>query len=83
MISRTAAKWDRIAARFHFEPSDIESIKRSTHHQTEPACEAVFSRWLEGKNGTRGPRTWSTIVEILSEADLGTLAEELNSALVD
>ena len=41
----------------------------------------VFNVWLGGKEGLREPKTWVTVVSVLKEADLGTLAGELNSVL--
>ena len=37
----------------------------------------MFTRWLEGQG--REPRTWRTLIVALEEADLLTIAQELQS----
>ena len=59
----------------------IKSVQRDSHYLTEQACVALFSMWLEGKEGLRQPRTWGTIIKVLKESDLGELSEELDSVL--
>lgn len=83
LISKTAAKWKKIATRLHFDPSDIGAIENDAHYKAEPACSAVFSTWLGGKHGLREPITWATIVKVLQEIDHGILADKLNSVLID
>ena len=44
-------------------------------YQVVAACRTMFTRWLEG-NG-RKPTTWRTLIVALKEANLYTLAEEI------
>jgi hypothetical protein len=81
IISRSAAKWEKIALRLYFDGNKIKAIQRDVHFQTEEACRTVFNLWLEGTKGLRERRTWATVVDVLKEADLITLSEELNSIL--
>lgn len=45
------------------------------------ACRQVFIKWLNGENGLREPRTWDTVIEVLKEASLGQLAQDLEIVL--
>ena len=83
VIGRSAAKWERIAMRLYFDGNTIDSVRRDSHYQTERACSSVFEIWLNGKEGLRTPREWSTVVKVLKEADLGELSKELDSVLSD
>lgn len=82
VIGRSAAKWEKVAMRLHFDGSAMEAIRRDSHFQTEQACRSVFKIWLEeDQEGLLDPRKWSTVVEILKEAGLGELSKELDSVL--
>ena len=61
----------------HFEDHCINVIEMNCHYQPVPACHAMFSQWLQG-NG-REPRTWRTLIVALEEANLHTIAQELQS----
>ena len=81
IISSSAARWEKIATRLYFDGNTISAIRRDAHFQVEEACRTVFTVWLGGKEGSREPKTWATVVAILKEADLGVLSDELNSIL--
>ena len=83
MIPSSAAKWEKIATRLYFDGNTIGAIRRDTHYQVEQACTTVLNIWLEGKDGLREPKTGATVINVLVEADLGTLSNELNSVLSD
>lgn len=83
VIEGCAYKWETIAIHLHFTPPVINAIKRNAHYQVEPACRAMFNKWLEGASGLLEPRIWATVVTVLKNADLGMLAEELDSVLSD
>ena len=76
-IDRVAAKWKRVALRLHFEDHCIEVIEVNHHYQLVPACRSMFSQWLQGKG--RKPRTWRTLIVALEEANLHTIAQELQN----
>ena len=76
-----ASKWDKIATRLHFDANMIAQIQTDAQG-TFRACRSAFSKWLEGKKGLREPRTWSNVIEILAEAGLGQLSEDLRETLL-
>ena len=78
VIERTAAYWERVALRLHFEGHEIDTIK-ADYHQSEDAGRKMFSEWLEGKG--RQPKTWETVLSALNEAGFGEIASDLSDAL--
>ena len=80
VIKDGANKWQRIATRLYFEGGAIDQISRN-NKDTDQACSTVFSKWLQGENELRTPRTWETVIEALIEADFGQLAEDLKKVL--
>ena len=78
LIRRTAADWEQVATRLHFEVHDIRSL-RADHRKTFDACREMFMEWLEGKG--RSPKTWETVIIALEEADLSEVASDLKDVL--
>ena len=79
MIDTSAAIWDKVALRLHFKGHDITRIQRDCHYQTGPACQTVFSEWLEGKG--RQPASWDTLIKALREAGLSDIVSDLECVL--
>ena len=79
IIKRVSDKWEQVATRLHFPPNTIEVISRDCHHQCDPACRSMFTRWLGGEGRT--PMTWGTLVGALYEADLSSVAQELDKMI--
>ena len=79
LIKRITGKWERVATRLHFPADAIEVISRDSHHQCDSSCRTMFSRWLDGEG--REPRTWGTLVTVLYEADLSSVANELEKMI--
>ena len=83
VFERGANKWNRIATRLHFESDMIAQIRTDNQHNTFQACQSTFTEWLGGKEGLRTPRTWSTVIAAIKEADLGQLADNLKEILLE
>ena len=79
LINRVAGKWEEVAIRLHFSADRIEVLRRDSHHQCDPACRNMFTRWLDGEG--REPRTWGTLIATLNEANLSTVAHELDKMI--
>ena len=75
ITDRVSAKWKDVALRLHFEGHCIDIIEMNCHYQAVPACRTMFTQWLDGYG--RKPTTWKTLIIALKEANLSTLAEEL------
>lgn len=81
ILEGSASKWDGIACRLYYEGNMISQIKTESQNDGLRACQSVFSEWLDGKVGLRTPISWGTVVEVLKEAHLGQLAEDLAEVL--
>ena len=79
VINKIAYRWEQVATRLYFEGNDIERIRRNTNHQTEHACRAMFTEWLEGRG--RAQITWETIISALKEAEFSEVANDLEQIL--
>ena len=79
LIKHIAGKWERVATRLHFPPETIEVTTRDYCHQCDAACRSMFTRWLNGEG--RKPITWGTLIIALNEADLSSVAQELDKMI--
>ena len=70
LIDATAAFWDKVAIRLHFEGRDIARIARDHHQQSVLAATTVFIEWLDGKG--RQPPSWAVLIKALKETELFT-----------
>ena len=80
VIERTAAYWERVAMRLHFEGHEIDTIA-ADYRQSEDACRKMFSDWLLGKG--RQPKSWETVIGSLNEAGFGEIASDLSDAICE
>ena len=81
VLEGSASKWDGIARRIYFSGNMISQIRTESQNDALRACQSVFTQWLEGKEGLRMPRTWNTVIDVLKEAHLGQLADDLTEVL--
>ena len=79
MISNAAYRWEQVAKLLHIDSNVIRSIGWNSRSRPEDTCTSVLAIWLGG--GLREPITWATLVEVLEEAHLGYLSNELKSVL--
>ena len=79
VIDQSAAKWERLATRLHFESHDVSRIRKDYHLRSFDACQTVLIEWLDGRG--RQPTTWGTLIKALKEADMSELASDLELAL--
>ena len=75
LIQSIAAKWEQIARRLYFDHHVIDIITKDCPQQAELACQSVLTRWLNGEG--RQPISWMTLITVLDEADLSSIAEDL------
>ena len=81
IISTVASRWEKVALRLYFSHNDIARIERHHHDQSVLACQTMFTEWLDGKDRTREPITWATLIEVLIEAEFSELASDLQAVL--
>ena len=85
IYSKTACKWQDIATRLGLELDEISTIKENCHHQTSLCIKDVFKKWFEHAsclpNAKNYSKSWQGLINLLKDAELGEVAEELKKAL--
>ena len=81
VLEGSASKWDRVATRLYFDGNMISRIWIESQNDQLRACRNAFTQWLDGNERLCTPRTWKTVIEVLKEAGLGQLANDLTGAL--
>ena len=77
IIDQVAPKWDTLAIEMDFDQKgDTLAAIRKDFSSVLDCCTETFRLWLDGK-GNRQPATWSTLLEILDDCDLGNLAQDI------
>ena len=84
VYSKIAHKWRQIASRLGFELGEIESVEEN-YHRNDSRITAVLKRWFENArslpNARRYPKSWQGLINLLEDAELGEVAEELRRTL--
>ena len=85
IYSKIAHKWGQIATRLSFELGEIESIRKNYPIDDNDRVTAVLRRWFDNArnlpNASRYPKSWQGLINLLEDAGLGEVAEELKKAL--
>jgi hypothetical protein len=79
-----AARWEELAIALGFEASAIEYIGRDHVQDARGACRHVLTEWLAEKaeGNLRGPVTWTTLIDCLTDAGFASLAEDLKKVKI-
>ena len=84
IYSKIAHRWRQIATRLGFELGEIESVEEN-HHRNDSRITAVLRRWFENarslSNASRYPKSWQGLINLLIDAELGEVAEEMRKVL--
>lgn len=84
IYDESAHKWQKIGEQLGLEPGNLVSIRRNYYDDRE-RVRAVLGEWCDNANNLRNcqiyPKTWSGLIVLLSNSDLGTLATKVHSAL--
>ena len=85
IYSKIAHKWRQIATRLGFELGEIESIRKNYPFDDNDRVTAVLRWWFDNArnlpNASRYPKSWQGLINLLEDAELGEVAEELKKAL--
>ena len=79
LIQHMTAKWEQIARRLYFKGHMIETIRKDCPQQAESACQSMLTKWLNGEG--RQPISWRTLITVLNEADLSSVAQDLDELI--
>ena len=84
IYSKIVHKWRQIATQLGFELGEIESID-ADYRTSYCRITVVLGRWFENAknipNAGRYPKSWQGLINLLEDAELGEVAEELKRAL--
>ena len=85
IYSKIAHKWRQIATRLGFEPGEIDSVRKNYPFDDHERVTTVLGRWFENAvnlpNGSRYPKSWQGLINLLEDTELGEVARELKRAL--
>ena len=79
MVTRTQVYWEELAYTLNFENYEVAAIERNNSTIMD-RCRDMLRKWLEGQ-GSRAPRTWSTLLQALRDIEQTKFAEELHLKL--
>ena len=84
IYSKIAHRWRQIATRLGFELGEITSVEEN-YYTNDSRITAVLRRWFENArslpNAGRYPKSWQGLINLLEDAELGEVAEELRRTL--
>ena len=66
VIPKIMTNWEEIAESLRYEDEDIEAIKQNGRGDAKKCCREFFKDWRKSGHGT-GPKTWSTLFNVLSD----------------
>ena len=85
IYTKIAHKWKQIATRLGFELGEIDSIRRNYPFDDHDRVMAVLSQWFDNAknlpNASRYPRSWLGLINLVEDAEIGEVTEELRTAL--
>ena len=81
IIENIAAKWEKVARHFNFDPTGYTIDLIDARHPSNPeaCCTDMMKLWLRGRG--RQPATWATLVEVLRNAEFNVLASEVEQMM--
>lgn len=81
ILDNIASHWEKIGMCLQIDEATLRMITVNTRGDVMDCCREMMQRWLMGSG--RQPVTWATLIEVLREAGLKTLAGDLEMALTD
>ena len=77
IIATVAAHWQDFGYLLDFDGTGRTIDRIAREHQLRPidCCAAMLREWLEGRG--RQPATWATLIDLLKDADINDLAQQL------
>ena len=77
IIATVAAHWKDFGYLLDFDETGCTIDRIAREHQLRPidCCAAMLREWLVGKG--RQPATWATLIDLLKDADMNYLAQQL------
>ena len=81
IIKKTSTRYNELAMYLlNDDNCDIvSSLEEKCLHDSDKITRAVFKKWIDGTG--RKPVTWQTLVGVLKDIELNSLADEIETAL--
>ena len=82
IIAAIAAVWRDFGIHLDFDEMGRTIDRIAREHQLRPidCCAAMLREWLEGRG--RQPATWATLIDLLKDADINDLAQQLEKVVL-
>ena len=83
IIDDMAPRWKHVGRMLKFREPDINNIDSTCNGNAVECCGTLLSKWLEGQNNGNDsrPKTWEILLEVMRDARLGELANNLETIL--
>ena len=80
LMDKISHKWRDIGELLNLSHSELETISMKNHKDPKECCRAVLGHWLD--DPPEGyPTTWTGLIELLEDSQLGQVASLLGSVL--
>lgn len=81
IIQRTSTHYEKLA--MHLLDDDnleiVDVLEEKYHHDPDKIITAVYKKWISGAG--KKPVTWHTLVGVLKDIELNSLAKEIETVL--
>ena len=81
VIPKIMNNWEEFAEALRYDDEQIERIKQSECGDPKRCCREFFKDWLRSKRGT-GPKTWSTLFNVLKDPDWELIEESIVEEMI-
>ena len=80
IMQQIGAGWGEVAIMMDFD--DNAKVKGAIKGTPQECCEEMLKLWLDGKSRKEGGRaTWETLIQVLKDSELRTLASDIEIIL--
>ena len=82
IINTIGTRWRDLGILLDFDETGRTLDRIAREHQLHPidCCTEMLRKWLEGRG--RQPATWATLIDLLKDADINDLAQDLERMML-
>ena len=78
IVDTVAAEWEELAMALGFDGHIINFVKKDFSQDSKGATCKILRMWLDGDyNDLKGPISWSTLLQCLTDIGYSTICEEI------
>ena len=82
LINLIIGKCDKISNQFNIPRALYSGWEKQKQGSQDEICHTVLQHWLDSGTG-RYPITWNGLIEVLEDVQLGEVAKQLKTALLN